>query len=246
MKKFLLSASCLMVLASFVSCLNDDDDNVNSYYGMFTIGKQGDNYVLYGDRNVIAYPTAASVSSITAGKGFGENKRVELYFEYDRAKVEDGEKYQIVRDVELKGGSYIQTLGLKLPAEAEAEKINVPDSIFPISKLDQIWTSNGYISTVVTGPYSAKGSQGIRPTVNLVIDYNEELRDTATLHLLYNRHSSKNESPANYTQFITSYDAEKLSRVPGADSISITVLADGVNPVSVKVARQDLVKPSGV
>lgn len=247
MKKFLSFAGFLMILATFASCLNDDEESVNSYYNYFTIGKQGDSYVLYSDfGNVIAYPTAASVASLTDGKGFGENKRAELYFEYDNLKVEETENGSIAKEVNLRAGQYIETLSLKLPAEAEAENISVSDSIFPISQLNRVWTANGYFNAVVTGNYSAGETKGIRPTVNLVLEYDSDKHNAATLRLLYNRHSSKMESPAGSTQFITSYDAEKLSMVPGSDSINITVLAEGVNPVKVKVARKDLVKPSGV
>ena len=246
MKKFLSLAGFLMVLASFVSCLNDDEESVNSYYGFFTIGKQGDTYVLYGDKNVIAYPTAASVSNLTSGKGFGENKRAEFYFEYDRTKVEETENGSIAHDVELRGGQYIQTLPIKLPEEAKAENINVPDSIFPISRMDQVWTANGYLNAIVTGNYSSKDMKGIRPTANMVLEYDENVQNTATLRLLYNRHSSKTESAAGSTQFITSYDAKTLLQVPGSDSISVTVLADGTDPLKIKVARRNLMKPSGV
>ena len=167
-----------------------------------------------------------------------------MEYQPENLSTENGRK--VLREAVLKGGSYIPTISLKTPAEAEAENICVADSIFPIIRLDRIWGSNGFLNTVVTGDYSANNKGGIRPTVNLVVSYDEGTENAATLRLLYNRHSAKDCYTMGRTQFLTSYDASLLQEVAGTDSISLTIYADTVYAGKLKLSRNGLVKPAGM
>ena len=244
-KKFLPMAAFCTVLAAFTSCLNHDDDSLPVYYDYFTITQHGDGYVLYSDNdNVVVYPTATSVATVTAGKGFADNKRVELYMEYNPEYLTtEGEK-KVLRNAELKGGNYIRTLSLKSRTEAEAENLCVDDSIFSIESLDRVWARNGYLNTKVTGCYSGNNKGGIRPTVNLMLEYDADVENAASIRLLYNRHSTKDCYTMGRTQFLTSYDASLLLEVPGSDSISLKVYTDSLNAKSLKIARKDLLHPA--
>ena len=246
-KKILTLAGCALAIASFNACMNDDSDNGYVYYSYFTITGEGDNYVLYGDEDSLTvYPTPESVASITSGKGFGSNRRAELYMVYQPENVSMENGREVLRGAVLKGGSYIRTISLMTPAEAQAENVCVADSIFPIVRLERIWGCNGFLNTIVTGDYSANNNGGIRPTVNLVVTCDEGAENAATLRLLYNRHSAKDCYTMGRTQFMTSYDAALLQEVPGTDSISLTVYADTIYAGKLKLSRNSLVKPAGL
>lgn len=222
------------------SCDDNDKELRSSFTGCFTILGDKNSYKLVDDANNVFYPTIESVNQVTDNAGFGKNKRAQLFGSYveerDMEKQTDGTV--VVKNVELRGGTYIITHKTFSSQEAEKAGILNIDSIFPISKLSQCWLANGYLNTIITAQYSANGIKAISPTINLRVIENRTTDNEVTFELLYNRHTTKKQEAAGTAEMLTSHDISDV-QVPGTnDSVMVQVEVQGGNTWRKKVARK--------
>lgn len=243
MRKFIttIKLGALLCIAAMLvtSCLKDEKNDTVTFTGFFTITGSMPNYKLIEDGGAVVYPSAESINQLTNNKGFENYKRAQFYGTYDQNldMTEDEKGNVTIKNAKLLGGQYIETKKVLDVDDAKNTNVLNNDSVFSILSFKQCWIANGYINTIINGQYSAKEGKAIRPTVNLLLGENAVTENTVSLTILYNRHSSKNENAAGTTDFINSFDITDI-KVPGNDSILVTVNVNGATPAKVKVSRK--------
>lgn len=228
------------------SCLGESEPE-GQIAGYFSIQHTSSGYVLHmdaGQNTAIVYPSPASVSALTGGKGFEDVKRASLSMKYKDANYSiDEKKNLVVLDAELLAGQNIPVRNLLTESEATDKKILEKDSIGSIESLDRLWGYRGYITAVYTSMYIAKASMGIVPTMNVVATQDTSDPSIYNCQFVLNPHkkNSTDMSGGRY-QFATSFDITSLvAYIPaGADSITFKFKGEGISkPVSIKLGRRD-------
>lgn len=244
MKKIFSSikSSVMLCIAVFAiaSCVSDNTDQTVSYSSYYTITGTSPNYVLLEDGGLTVYPTIESVNAITNGKGFGNTKRVFMTCSYDvnKDRTVDAHGKPVIKNAKLLGGQTLTTTNVLNQEEATSKNILANDSIFPVLAFRNAWVANGYLTSIVTGQYSSKGSLAINPSINLYAAPEDIKTNAITFTILYNRHSTKNENPAGTLDFVNCYSLAGIN-VPGSDSINVTINVNGASPRKFKVGRED-------
>lgn len=244
MKKIIsrIKLGALLCIAAIVatSCLSEDTNQTVTFSSYFTISGITPNYTLLDDGGITVYPTAESVNYITNGKGFGKNKRAILSCSYDvnNDRTVDASGKVTIKNAKLLGGQFIETTNVLNRHDATDLNILVNDSIFPVQSFSKFWVANGYLSTLLSGQFSAKEGKRIVPTINLYAAEEDIKQNEISFTILYNRHSSKNENAAGVQDCLNSYSLAGIS-VPGSDSIKVTINVEGAKSLTMKVGRKD-------
>lgn len=236
-----MAAMLIVTIAVATACMNDNDtEQIASFSTYFTITGATPNYVLLADDGTTVYPTIESVNAISNGKGFGSNKRAFLSCSYDvnKDRTFDAHGNVVLKNAKLLGGQFITTSKVLSKEEVEKQNLLDNDSIFPVQSFRNFWVANGYLTSIVNGLFSAKGSTAINPSINLYVAPENIKENAISFTILYNRHSSKNENPAGALDFINSYSLAGIN-VPGSDSINITISVNGASSQKLKVGRKD-------
>lgn len=244
MKRFIerckMAALLCVAAVATTACLSDDESKTVTVNGFFTIqsGALG-TCKLLEDGGAVVYPTMESVNALTDNKGFGDHKRAQFYYSYDAATdlTQDEAGNVTIKNAKLGGGQYIETA--KVLDRDAVDKINglATDSIFPVQSFSQFWLANGYLNTILKGQYSSKNGKAIRPSISLFLPEDAINENEVAFTILYNRHSSKNENAAGISDFINSFDISDI-KVPGSDSITMTITVMGASPLKVKMPRK--------
>lgn len=241
MKTRLLSLFALLTVAlTITSCLDSDDENTLMLRGHFTIEGTYPSYTLYHRDGYIVRLSPQSVTEVLGATGFGSHKRVFIEVYYTQENIsEDPMTHQLtISNANLGNGSYVDEADILTIGDARDANLTAPDSIAPITAIGDVWAHRGFLNVTVTGPYLINGNYIVQPTMSMAYDPESVADDALSLTLLYNRHTST--TAQTYSgNFITAYRlSDILPFIPGNDSISVTVNADGVAAKTVKIGRR--------
>ena len=237
MKKiYFLALSCATLLG-IASCDPGENMNQQVLSGYFTITGSYPNYKLISDLDgTIVYPSTENIYKVTDGEGFDNHKRAYLDVYFYEADVTTTNNVSVIRNAEIKNGSYLTESTAISKEEADKANITAPDSIFSINSIDRCWLAYGYLNAIFIADYSLDSlnkDKGIIPGVKLCVTNTAD--NAVTLTMLYNRHTDKN---AKYSTsiFDYSFDISKLN-IPGNDSVSVTFETQGQDKSTIKVPR---------
>ena len=86
--------------------------------------------------------------------------------------------------------------------------------------------------------YAYVNNQVVKPTFTIWYDDADLQTNKAVVNLGYNRHCKKDYSSVVYSEFLVSFPMnEILAKVPGNDSIDVTVMSKGRDPFTVRMGR---------
>lgn len=241
-KTFMAIASVCVALC-LTSCLSEEEPT-HYMRGHFVIEGANPNYTLYSNDGFVIRLSPSSVTNATSGAGFGNNKRGYFDISFEEKDVKsvtgtDGKEEHHITNAQLMGGSFVTILSPMSHASATDRNIAVADSMFAVTKCNDLWYHRGYLNMIVTAPYTVKDSKGIYPTMNMMYDEQDISENSIKLTLLYNRHSAKgNDVSSMEGNFVTAYTMNTIKElVPGNDSITVTVEAEGIEAKKIKMAR---------
>lgn len=241
MKKSLLLLALGAVLTLGSCAKIDDDDSKRFISGYFTAeGSLKDGYTLYQDGGGIAIPTRESVVSLTGKNGF-KVKRALLNISYKQKDVKDVGNGLVLNVAEITGGEYMVCHDVYSAEEAEKQKVSVADSCFKINKMLHVWAYRGFVNARLYADVSIKKDMLVEPDANLVYDPADIAENKIDFTLIYNRRTSKSVVAATERPMSCSFPFGNLSEmIPGTDSVKVSIKADGVDPVTIKIDRKNL------
>lgn len=230
-KKSLYLCTTLFAGATFfTSCDIDSEDSTASLYVASCFGT-----VIEGDKTTTleldnGYWMEFDKSTLT----LTDTKRIYIeYYFYESHLVKDGEKtYVDPYDYVIYKAS-VETVYNE--TEAAENHIADADSIFSFSSY-QCTMHDGYLSALITSPYVSS----ILPSAHLYFNNADMTADTATVHLVVNRHSTG--STSGNVKLINSFEMNKVAeQYAGKDSIVLAIQsAATTSPVYGKFAISDL------
>lgn len=226
------------------SCLkNSDDDNTRYVSGYFTIdGNANDGYTLYQDGGGILKPSTMHLLNEIGKDGFGKNERAMLYFSFEEKNLTPYEDGIMITEAEIQSGKYLPLVMPISAAEAEEKGQVQSDSSFAINQFSNIWIYRGYVNVTINANASIKGDQLVAPLVNMVYDPEKIADNKIDFTVLYNRRTGK-ETNSTAIEISNSFPIYKMAdMIPGNDSVSITIHAEGAKPKDLKIARVNLRK----
>lgn len=241
-----ITSAALLAVSLFAipSCtfFNDDKDYKLSSSAFMTISKIDGKDVLFMDGGGILLPSKQSVDGITDNKGFGDNKRAYIYFDYYEKELTYSEtnKEYTVNNGDITFGRYVDMGEIKTRVDAEDCKLFEPDSVYKLDSFKQLWVYRGYLNITGLGSYVTKNGTSVRPTLTLVYEPSEISENSIKFYALFNRHASKDAISYSNYELLDSFDITGFSSIiPGTDSVSVSVEAEGQKTLSYKFARKD-------
>lgn len=234
------------MLLMFSSCL-DDAESTGQMACVVTIENTTNQVILHMDGGLATiYPTMESVNSVGSDL-FKVYKRAYVYFSYPEDRVSEENGKSVFRDVTLEGFQAVSVLDMLTKTQAEEKNLLETDSISTINNVLSAYVDNGYLTYYYNTYYMIRDGKGILPSLNLVMEQDEDNFLSWNGTLLLNMHKTGDytkESQSSYTiELFNSFDLTPLrSQYPpsGLDSITINVKTQGKSDVKFRVAIDDL------
>lgn len=262
MKKSIFSTLFISSILFFSSCMGDGSSTAY-ITGMFSVGKEGNNYVLYRDYGGVVYPTYETAKNLKEGERYWLN----CQYSDNNLKNIDGKGTYIANAEILEGQTMIKQ-DLLTVEEAVNGNLHSADSVFTNLSVAYLGAYRGFFTISFTGQYSiikycekckavypdsettcsnencnkkTLSLKAVQPSMNAIYETKD---NQLNLKLIYNQHTDKKtQKLAQSTTFYHTYPLSAIKDlIPGHDSIKVSVNIEGmtIKDAELPMGREDL------